>query len=160
MPGPVVSDTLGTYDQILGPVWRFRDTTNINWSWNAFSATWTIRYYSSLSESCRPDAPQLQEYFPCDEPNGNVQGQQSGLYRQGALAFNDLQVSWKAPWKGQISVGATDVFNRHAPLTYTGAQSVIGPLGPTGTDGYTAFAYNPQYDIGRVVYLKYTQQLF
>ncbi|MBE1159426.1 TonB-dependent receptor plug domain-containing protein [Dyella acidiphila] len=159
-PGSPVSWNLGTYDPILGPVWRFRDTTNLNWSWNNFSATWTVRYFSSLQESCHGDNADLQMYFPCTDPNGNVQGASSGLYRQGALAFNDLQVSWKAPWKGQISLGATDVFNRHAPLTYTGAESVIGPLGPTGTDGYTAFAYNPQYDIGRVVYLKYSQQLF
>jgi iron complex outermembrane receptor protein len=158
--GPVVNYNIGTYDPILGPVWRFRDTTNLNWSWKDFSATWTIRYYSSLSESCRPDVPTLDETFPCTNPNGSVQGQQSGIYRQGSLAFNDLQVSWKAPWKGQISLGATDVFNRRAPLTYVGAESVIGPLGPTGTDGYTQFPYNPQYDIGRQIYVKYTQQLF
>jgi iron complex outermembrane recepter protein len=161
-PGnPVVSYNVGTYDPILGPIWRFRDTTNFNWSWNSFSATWTTRFYSSLRETCHPDNPSLEIYFPCTDPNGIVQGNVgSGLYRQGGLAFNDVQVSWKAPWKGQISLGATDVFNRHAPLTYTGAESVIGPLGPTGTDGYTAFAYNPQYDIGRVIYLKYSQELF
>ncbi|GLQ48982.1 TonB-dependent receptor [Dyella flava] len=161
-PGdPVVRYDVGTYDPVLGPVWRFRDTTNFNWSWKDFSATWTTRFYSSLRETCHPDNPNLAIYFPCTDPNGIVQGNVgSGLYRQGGLAFNDLQVSWKAPWKGQISLGATDIFNRHAPLTYTGAESVIGPLGPTGTDGFTAFAYNPSYDIGRVIYLKYSQQLF
>ncbi|GAB2563254.1 TonB-dependent receptor [Dyella jejuensis] len=158
--GPVITYDVGTYDPILGPIWRFRDTTNLNWSYGNFGATWTIRYFSSLKESCRPDTPQLAEYFPCPDPTGSVQGQQSGVYRQGNLAFNDLQVNWNAPWKGRISVGATNIFNRHAPLTYTGAESVIGPLGPTGTDGYTAFAYNPEYDFGRVLYLKYTQQLF
>jgi iron complex outermembrane receptor protein len=159
-PGNPVSWNLGAYDPVLGPVWRFRDTTNLNWSWNNFSATWTIRYYSSLQESCHGDNADLQLYFPCDEPNGNVQGQASGLYRQGGLAFNDLQIGWTAPWKGHIAIGATDVFNRHAPLTYTGAESVVGPLGPTGTDGFTSQAYNPAYDIGRVIYLKYSQQLF
>lgn len=76
------------------------------------------------------------------------------------MAFNDLQFSWKAPWHGQVSVGATNLFNRHAPLSYNGTFSVIGPLGPTGTDGYSQFPYNPQYDFGRVVYLKYDQKLF
>ncbi|GGA13082.1 TonB-dependent receptor [Dyella caseinilytica] len=158
----VVSYNVGTYDPILGPVWRFRDTTNINWSWRSFSATWTVRYYSSLREACRSDEPAMEMYFPCSDPNGVVQGgtEGPGLERQGGLAFNDLQVSWKAPWKGQISVGATDVFNRHAPLSYVGAGDSVGPLGPTGTDGFTQYAYNPTYDIGRVIYLKYTQQLF
>jgi len=141
-------------------VWRFRDTTNLNWAYGDFAATWTLRYYSSLQESCRPDAPSLDMTFPCTNPNGNVQGQQSGLYRQGSTTFNDVQLSWNAPWKGRISVGATDVFNRRTQLTYTGAEGVIGPLGPTGTDGFTSFAYNPQYDIGRVIYLKYSQKLF
>ncbi|GLQ89510.1 TonB-dependent receptor plug domain-containing protein [Dyella flagellata] len=157
--GPVVGWNVGTYDPVLGPVWRFRDTTNINWNWGNFGATWTVRYFSSLKEPCRPGAPNLAETFPCNEPNAFVQGQQ-GAYRQGALAFNDLQVTWKAPWHGQFSVGATNLFNRHAPLSYTGAESVIGPLGPTGTDGFTQYAYNPQYDFGRVVYLKYDQKLF
>jgi iron complex outermembrane recepter protein len=158
----VVSYNVGTYDPILGPIWRFRDTTNLNWSWNNFSATWTLRYYSSLREACRTDEPAMGMYYPCTDPNGVVQGgtEGSGLYRQGGLAFNDLQVSWRAPWKGQISLGATDVFNRHAPLSYVGAGNVVGPLGPEGTDGYTQYPYNAEYDIGRVIYLKYSQQLF
>ncbi|GLQ47454.1 TonB-dependent receptor [Dyella lipolytica] len=158
--GPVVSWNLGAYDPVLGPVWRFRDTTNLNWNYNSFGATWTIRYYSSLQESCHPDVPALQEFFPCTEPNGNVQGNQAGLYRQAPVAFNDLQVYWNTPWKGRISLGATNVFNRRAQLSYTGVQGVAGPLGPTGTDGFSLYPYNPQYDIGRVIYLKITQQLF
>jgi iron complex outermembrane recepter protein len=159
---PVTSYTVGTYDQLLGPVWRFRDTTNLNWSWKSFSATWTVRYYSSLRESCHTQNPAMEMYFPCTDPNGIVQDNNlgTGLYRQGGLAFNDLQLSWKAPWKGQISLGATDVFNRRAPLSYIGIQNVIGPLGPTGTDGDSYYPYNPSYDIGRVIYLKYSQQLF
>jgi iron complex outermembrane recepter protein len=162
-PGGEVSWNLGSYDPILGPVWRFRDTTNLNWSWGNFGATWTIRYYSSLQESCRPNTPLTEQqslYFPCDDVNGNVQGNASGLYRQGATAFNDLQFSWKAPWKGQISVGATNLFNRKTQLSYTGVEPGVGPLGPTGTDGLTSYSYNPMYDIGRVIYLKYSQQLF
>jgi iron complex outermembrane recepter protein len=160
VPGPVNSYTLGSYDPILGPVWRFRDTTNLNWSWHNFGATWTLRYYSSLQESCHADTAALGLYFPCDDPNGNVQGQASGIYRQGGTAFNDVQFSWSTPWKGKLSIGATNVFNRRTQLSYLGVQTVAGPLGPTGTDGYSQFPYNPQYDIGRQVYLKYTQQLF
>jgi iron complex outermembrane recepter protein len=160
VPGPVNSYTLGSYDPILGPVWRFRDTTNLNWSWHNFGATWTLRYYSSLQESCHADTATLGLYFPCDDPNGNVQGQASGIYRQGGTAFNDVQLSWTAPWKGKLSIGATNVFNRRTQLSYLGVQTVAGPLGPTGTDGYSQFPYNPQYDIGRQIYLKYTQQLF
>jgi iron complex outermembrane recepter protein len=156
----VVYYNLGAYDPILGPVWRFRNTTNLNWSYDNFGATWTLRYYSSLQESCRENNAALAQYFPCDDENGNVQGEDSGLYRQGGTAYNDVQVSWTAPWKGKISFGATNVFNRRTQLSYTGVESVIGPLGPTGTDGYSSFPYNPQYDIGRVVYLKYDQQLF
>jgi iron complex outermembrane recepter protein len=158
--GPVVSYNVGAYDPVLGPIWRFRDTTNLNWTWRNFGATWTIRYFSSLQEPCRSDQPALAEYFPCMNPNGNVQGTQAGLYRQGALAFNDFQLNWTAPWKGRISIGATNVFNRHASLSYDGVQNVSGPLGPTGTDGFTGFAYNPIYDFSRVIYLKYSQQLF
>jgi iron complex outermembrane recepter protein len=158
--GPVISNTLGSYDTVLGPIWRFRDTTNINWSYRGFGITWTVRYYSSLSESCHPDNPLLNETFPCNSPNADLLNSPTGLQRQGALAFNDLQLSWDAPWHGRIAVGATDVFNRTAPLSFTGVYSIAGPLGPTGTDGFSQYPYNPLYDIGRVIYLKYSQKFF
>ena len=158
--GPQITNTLGAYDTVLGPIWRFRDTTNLNWSYRNFGATWTVRYYSSLSEPCNPGNPALSIYLPCNEPNADLANSPSGLNRQGGLAFNDVQFSWVAPWQGRIALGATDVFNRKAPLSYTGVFSVAGPLGPEGTDGYSQFPYNPQYDIGRVVYLKYEQKFF
>ncbi len=158
--GPIVSNTLGSYDPVLGPVWRFRSTVNLNWSYGNFGATWTMRFYSSLSEPCIPDNPALSEVFPCNEPNRNLGNSPTGMNRQGGVTFNDLQLHWNTPWKGRIDLGATDLFNRMAPMSYTGVYSVAGPLGPTGTDGYSQFPYNPQYDIGRVVYLKYEQKLF
>ncbi|RDS83191.1 TonB-dependent receptor [Dyella psychrodurans] len=158
--GPVISNTLGAYDTVLGPIWRFRSTVNLNWSYKHFGATWTVRYYSSLSEPCIPPNPALSEVFPCNNPNKDLVNSPNGLNVQGGIAFNDLQLNWDAPWHGRIAVGATDIFNRKAPLSYTGVFSVAGPLGPTGTDGYSQFPYNPQYDIGRVVYLKYEQKFF
>ncbi|WP_284321568.1 TonB-dependent receptor domain-containing protein [Dyella acidisoli] len=158
--GPVISNTLGAYDTVLGPIWRFRSTVNLNWKYKSFGATWTIRYYSSLSESCIPPNVGLSEVFPCNNPNKDLTNSPTGLNTQGGLAFNDLQVNWDAPWHGRIAIGATDIFNRKAPLSYTGVFSIAGPLGPTGTDGYSQFPYNPQYDIGRVVYLKYEQKFF
>jgi len=50
---------------------------------------------------------------------------------------------------------ATDVFNRTLPLSYT---CVASPPGPEGTDSYSQYPYHPQYDIGRVIYLKYEQK--
>ncbi|GFZ97510.1 TonB-dependent receptor plug domain-containing protein [Dyella caseinilytica] len=158
--GPIISNTLGAYDTVLGPLWRFRSTVNLNWSYKQFGATWTIRYYSSLSEPCIAPNPSLSEVFPCNNPDKDLSVSPTGINRQGGLAFNDLQLNWQTPWKGRIAIGATDVFNRKAPLSYTGVYSVAGPLGPTGTDGYSDYPYNPQYDIGRVIYLKYEQKFF
>ncbi|WP_430389053.1 TonB-dependent receptor domain-containing protein [Dyella sp. 20L07] len=158
--GPIISNTLGGYDTVLGPLWRFRSTVNLNWNYRQFGATWTVRYFSSLSEPCIPPNPALSEVFPCNNPNANLVQSPSGMNRQGGLAFNDLQLNWQAPWNARIAIGANDIFNRKAPLSYTGVFSVAGPLGPTGTDGYSQYPYNPQYDIGRVVYLKYEQKFF
>jgi len=158
--GPIISNTLGSYDTVLGPLWRFRSTVNLNWNYKNFGATWTVRYYSSLSEPCIAPNPSLSEVFPCNNPTKDLASSPNGLNRQGGLAFNDVQVKWITPWQGRIALGATDVFNRKAPLSYTGVYSVTGPLGPTGTDGYSDYPYNPQYDIGRVIYLKYEQKFF
>ena len=158
--GPIISNTLGSYDTVLGPLWRFRSTVNLNWSYKHFGATWTVRYYSSLSEPCIAPNPAIDQFVPCNNPNKDLANSPNGLNVQGGVAFNDLQLSWQAPWGGRIALGSTDIFNRRAPLSYSGVYSVAGPLGPTGTDGYSDYPYNPQYDIGRVIYLKYEQKFF
>lgn len=132
----------GTYSN-----WRMRNTSSVDWSYGNFGATWTVRYYSGLKESCvgyilGTPACNLPDYY---SPGQGI----TPMRKTGALAFNDLQVRWTAPWKGTISLGVNNLFDKKAPLFYTASSNTIGNSG---------FVYNPSYDYGRFVYLRYHQK--
>ena len=91
--------------------------------------------------------------FPCTLPNYYLPGAGITPVTQiPSVTFNDVQVSWKTPWNGTISLGANNVFNRVAPYFYGGFE--VGSS--INTD--TLYAYNPSYDYGRFVYLRYSQK--
>lgn len=126
--------------------WRMRNTSSLDWSNGNFGATWTIRYYSGLKESCvgyilGTAACNLPDYY---SPGVGV----TPLRKVGAIAFNDMQVRWTAPWKGTIALGVNNIFDRVGPLFYNASSN---------TSGNSGFVYSPSYDYGRFVYLRYNQ---
>jgi len=145
---------------------RLRSNLGLAWNYGDFSANWNVRYYSGMKESCAYftaqrqsggvpiDAPIMEAHLECDEiryaPSGviNADGSlASALQRRrtvGSTTFNDVQVSWQAPWKASISVGANNVFGRYGPVMYTQPSA--------------NFAYYGGFDIGRFVYARYTQK--
>ncbi|HEX7813615.1 TonB-dependent receptor plug domain-containing protein [Dyella sp.] len=121
--------------------WRVRSNASLDWDLGNFGATWGIRYYSGLKEDC---------VFECNLPNYYTPGVGITPKRQvGAVAFNDLSLRWHAPWNGEFSIGANNVFNKKGPLFYTASSNTIGNSG---------FVYNPSYDYGRYFYLRYNQK--
>lgn len=130
--------------------WRVRSNFTIGWSYKDFGAQWTLRYYSPLKEPCyNPQA----SGFACTLPNYYMPG--SGITpvtQLPSVTFNDMQVYWNTPWKGTISIGANNIFNRIGPYSYGGFT--IGSIGNTDS----AYQYNPAYDYGRFVYLRYSQK--
>lgn len=134
-----------------GSTFRIRSNLNIGWNLGAWSANWTTRYYSGMKESCTYVIPNsLEPNLECEEivyaPTGNITGTTSAISRRhivGATAFNDVQVSWKSPWKATIAVGANNVFNKVGPVMYSQPSANV--------------SYYGGFDIGRFVYAKYTQ---
>ena len=124
-----------------GYYWRLRGTTSLDWSLGAFNATWSIRYFSSLTEGCF-----WGKTTECNNPNHI--DPYHGVFptnRIGAVAFNDLSVGWKAPWDGRFTVGVKNLFNRAPPIQYQV---------PTGSP-----PINPAYDIDRFWFVGYVQKL-
>ena len=62
----------------------------------------------------------------------------------GSNTFNDVQIRWKAPWDATIAIGANNVFERYGPVMYTQPSANV--------------SYYGGFDIGRFVYMKYTQK--
>ena len=131
---------------------RIRSNLNVGWDYGSFGVSWIARHYSSMKESCTFSIPTINEpHLECNEikfaPTGNVTGTTSALQRRnvtGSNTFNDVQVRWRAPWDATIAVGANNVFERYGPVMYTQPSANV--------------SYYGGFDIGRFIYMKYTQK--
>ena len=118
-------------------LFRVRSNLGVNWELGDFGVNWTARYYSGMKESCIDDAW-------CDAPNHYANGEPDPLRHTGSNTFHDVQVSWKAPWDATIALGANNVFDHRGALQYSAPNS--------------SFAYYGGFDVGRFLYMKYTQR--
>ena len=120
-------------------IFRVRSNLGVNWEYGDFGVNYTARYYSGMKEGCiTTDAGW------CDLADRYANGEWDPLRTTGSNTFHDLQVSYKAPWDATIAVGANNLFNHRGPLQYSAPNS--------------AFAYYGGFDIGRFIYMKYTQR--
>lgn len=130
----------------FGSTFRIRSNLNLTWEMGSFGASWTARYYSAIKESCLAAARFPDE---CTDPNyssPNLFGAPvaSPVNRTGSNTFNDVQFRWTAPWNATVALGANNVFERYGPVLYSQPSA--------NTSYYGGF------DIGRFVYMKYTQR--
>ncbi len=120
-------------------IFRLRSNVGVNWELGDFGVNYTARYYSGMKESCID-----LDSFWCNAPDHIANGEDDPLRKTGSNTFHDLQVNWKAPWDATIAVGANNVFNHRGALQYSAPNS--------------DFAYYGGFDIGRFIYMKYTQR--
>ena len=118
-------------------LFRVRSNMGITWSKGDFGVSYMARYYSGMNEACVANRP-------CDLPNRYQNGEKSPLRKTGSNTFHDLQVSYNAPWDATIALGANNVFNKQGPIMFTQPNS--------------NFPYYGGFDIGRFLYMKYTQR--
>ncbi|WP_445145489.1 TonB-dependent receptor plug domain-containing protein [Dyella sp. Tek66A03] len=135
-PATKVQPLIGT--TVNGANFRVRSNLTLDWTRGIFGATWTMRYYSGLMEKC-------SFMTECNEPNhvDPFNGVQP-MRHVASTTFNDVQFRWTMPWKGIVSVGANNVFDKVGPILYSKPNS--------------SFVYYGGFDIGRSYYLKYTQR--
>lgn len=139
----------------FGSTFRIRSNGNLGWQKDKFSVNWMMRYYSSQKENCTYFVPGsttptlecniIDPAFPTGllNPDGSPATSLSRFSRAGAVTFHDIQARWEAPWKGTISIGANNIFNKVGPVRYSQPSANV--------------SYYGGFDIGRFWYLKYNQ---
>ncbi|MEI2456167.1 TonB-dependent receptor domain-containing protein [Lysobacter firmicutimachus] len=133
---------------------RVRSNLNIGWDWGHFGISWSARYYSSMKEGCTYFIAGVSDpHLECSEirlaPTGSLPGQGTVTQiqrrnRHGSTTFNDVQFRWNTPWDASVALGVNNVFKRYGPVMYTQPSSNV--------------SYYGGFDVGRFVYLKYTQR--
>lgn len=109
LPTSTPGDATGTYTG--APNWEYRSVATIGWSKGDWSASWTTRFMSELTEPCLAGS-----IGSCNEEN--PQAGVTGIARTnhiGSYAAHDVNFSWKAPWDATIAVGARNVFGKEPP---------------------------------------------
>lgn len=129
-----------------GGAFRVRSNLNLGWEMGDFGASWTVRYFSGMKESCLsavtfPEECNLPNYA---SPNNQGVAVGSATNQRGATVFNDVQLRWNAPWNATVAVGANNVFGRVGPTMYSQPSANV--------------SYYGGFDIGRFLYMKYTQR--
>ncbi len=86
---------------------KWKANARLNWSLGDWSAGWTARYVSSLTESCAG----AEGYEICRNLAANTN-------RLGATTFHDVRASWKLPTdlKLTVSAGVNNVFGKDPPI--------------------------------------------
>jgi iron complex outermembrane receptor protein len=126
-----------------GVTFRIRSNATLNWNLGNWGASWTTRYFSSITETCLGASIPNRE---CSDPNYIAANpvQTRPVNTTGAVAFHDLQVRWNAPWDATISVGANNIGERAGPILYSQPSANVN--------------YYGGFDIGRFWYASYTQR--
>lgn len=137
-PGTTVVNGIG-----IVPEYRVRANFSLSWSKGDFGATWRMRYFGSLRDEC-------YSQDECNEPDYTSPSWDfgTGANREGAITFNDLNAHWSAPWKGTVSIGVNNVFDKKPSELYSAKD--LGVNGAVGLD--------PELDITRYWYVSYEQK--
>ncbi|MBS0212292.1 MAG: TonB-dependent receptor [Proteobacteria bacterium] len=139
----------GTVFSPNGAVWRLRSVATLAWQRETWGASITGRYYSPLKEDCSyvthiadvVGDPSLRHL--CSDPDFMQFGIDYPTNRIGATTYFDLEGHWDAPWKGRLTLGVRNAFDRDPPHAWS-------------TTGSSSFL--PEYDVpGRFWYLGYRQ---
>ncbi|KRG78566.1 TonB-dependent receptor [Stenotrophomonas ginsengisoli] len=120
-------------------LFRVRSNFGVNWNLGDWTVNWTSRYYSGMKEGCIS----LDAGW-CDLADRYANGEWDPQRTTGSNTFHDIQVSYKAPWNATIAVGANNVFDHSGALQYSEPNS--------------NYSYYGGFDIGRFMYMKYTQK--
>ncbi|WP_329742520.1 TonB-dependent receptor plug domain-containing protein [Dyella sp. A6] len=140
-PGKPTEGMAGMINGTNG-LFRIRANASLDWSYGNFGATWTVRYYSGLRDTC------WDVGVECNEPNyTNPWIGTTGASSKGGVTFNDAQFRYKLPWHASFSVGVNNIFNKKGPFYYNVAIAGSGE-GP----------YLPAFDIDRYFYMSYNQK--
>ncbi|MCL1498352.1 TonB-dependent receptor [Xanthomonas nasturtii] len=124
---------------------RVRATLGLDWSLGALSANWNLRYYGGFRDYCWDAAAGIECNDPGYQTSNPAWGGGTGANKKGSISYQDVSVTWQAPWDGSVTVGARNIWNRQPPITYSITNS-------------STAAIDPMLDYDRFLFVQYNQR--
>ncbi len=139
--------TVGEYNG--NPQWRLRSNITTSWQKGDWDATWAMRYYSAMDESCAGGNYFEYGYTPQELCNKDVFDANGNFLRFenriGSRIYHDVQVGFKTPWNGKVALGARNLFGKDPPITRNSfAHSFDGAYDLPG-GGFFYLQYNQKF---------------
>lgn len=124
---------------------RVRATSGLDWSLGSLSANWDLRYYGGFRDYCLDASAGIA----CNDPSYRTPnpgwGGGTGSNKKGSISYQDVSVTWQAPWDGSVTVGARNIWNKQPPITYSITNS-------------STAAIDPMLDYDRFLFVQYNQR--
>jgi iron complex outermembrane receptor protein len=120
---------------------RFKTNLNIDWTMGDFGVNFGTRYTAPVKTDCWSTSPPVT----CSNPTDPWTSGGAGYNKQSTL-YNDLSVSYKTPWKGELRVGANNVFDKKPVINYS------------ALDSSSSSSVDPDLPIDRFFYVRYNQK--
>ncbi|WP_312237527.1 TonB-dependent receptor [Stenotrophomonas sp.] len=121
---------------------RVRATLGVNWAKGDLSASWNLRYYGGYRDFCYDETE-------CNQPDyqtpNNGWGGGIGANKKGSISYQDVSVTWAAPWNGSVTIGARNIWNKQPPITYSLTNN-------------NSSSIDPMLDYDRYLFMQYTQR--
>jgi iron complex outermembrane receptor protein len=125
---------------------RLKSNLSLNWGYGPWVATFSSRYYSAVKDSCWD----TEDTSTCTNPTGSASwGEGAGYNRQGAVFYHDLSVGYTFGWKGQLLVGANNVFDKKPRVVLNANYSAGGNSSSSSVD--------PDVPVDRYLWVRYNQ---
>lgn len=123
---------------------RLKSNLSLTWNYAAWTATFSSRYYSAVRDQCWD----TEDLTTCTDPTKeNSWG--VGANRIGATFYHDLSVGYTFPWKGQLFVGANNVFDKKPRVIYNANYTAGG--------NSSSSSVNPDVPLERYLWVRYNQ---
>ncbi|AEQ97799.1 TonB-dependent receptor plug domain-containing protein [Xanthomonas oryzae] len=124
---------------------RVRATLGLNWSLGSLSANWDLRYYGGFRDYCLDASAGIACNDPTYQTPNPGWGGGTGSNKKGSISYQDVSVTWQAPWDGSVTVGARNIWNKQPPITYSITNS-------------STAAIDPMLDYDRFLFVRYNQR--
>jgi iron complex outermembrane receptor protein len=138
------SDGAGTeWKEYVGEFFynRVKSNTNLDWAMGNWSATWGVRYFSPVKDSCWD----VQELIECNMPTYQTADGGTGANKLGSYVIHDLNVGFKTSWDGRILFGINNVFDKSPRVTYNTQASAAAVDVDLALDRFFYVRYNQSF---------------
>ncbi|MBZ9612809.1 TonB-dependent receptor domain-containing protein [Rheinheimera maricola] len=127
---------------------KLKSNLSLSWSMDAWTASITAQYLSSMTEDCRgiitaatglgqpelrnlcshPDARRtLYAFKPGTTEVVATPDQAYATNELSSVVYFDVQMGWTAPWDTQFTVGIRNLFDKEPPLAFSAFANTYDP---------------------------------